>query len=106
MAITGTEWHWFTAWGDGYNTIDVNIAPAWVGVQTALQGQSGGGTNYTGIKHYRKRLGTGKDKDIDYGGLWYQWPPAIYDYISSVTFAIATGEDQEAWLIGRMDYFG
>jgi hypothetical protein len=105
MAVTKIEWHRFNAWGDAYHTIDVNIPPATLGAQTALYGQSGGGTNYTGIKHYRRRLGDGSDQDIDFGE-WYNWPPVIFDHISSITFAIATGSDQHAWLVARMDYWG
>ncbi|MGL6235536.1 MAG: hypothetical protein ACRC20_09350 [Segniliparus sp.] len=105
MSIVGTDWHTFTAWGNGYYTVQVNIPPANVAVETALYGQSGGGTNYAGIMHYRRRLSNGTDKDIDFGA-WTSWPAVFYDHISSVTFATATGSDQEAWLIGRMDYWG
>jgi hypothetical protein len=105
MAVTRIEWHSFNAWGNGYFTVDVNIPPATLGAQTALAGQSGGGTNYTGIKHYRRRLGDGSDQDIDFGE-WGNWPPVIFDHISSITFAIATGSDQHAWLVARMDYWG
>jgi len=106
MAVTRIDWHWFTAWGNGYNTIQVNIAPATLGAQTALYGQSGGGTNYTGIKHFRRRLNNGSDQDVDFGGNWNNWPPVIFDHVSSVTFATATGSDQEAWLVARMDFWG
>jgi hypothetical protein len=105
MAITRTDWHWFTAWGNGYHTIDINIVPANVGSETQLYGQSGGGTNFTGIKHFRRRLSNGSDQDIDFGD-WPSWPPVVFDHISSVTFAIATGSDQEAWLMARMDFWG
>ena len=105
MAIYNIEWHWFDAFGNGYNTIDVNIPPAWVGVQVNLHGHSGGGTSYTGIKHYRRRLSSGADRDHDFGD-WLSWPPVIFDYISSVTLAIATGSDQQCWLVARMDYWG
>jgi hypothetical protein len=106
MAVTRIDWHWFTAWGNGYNTIQVNMAPATLGAQTALYGQSGGGTNYTGIKHFRRRLSNGSDQDVDFGGNWNNWPPVIFDHVSSVTFATATGSDQEAWLVARMDFWG
>jgi hypothetical protein len=104
MAIIQTDWHWFTGSGNGYTTIDINIPPAWIGAQVNLHGQYGGGTNYTGIKHYRQRLGSGDDEDHDFGD-WPDWPPAIFDFMSSVTFAIATGGDQEAWLVARMDHW-
>jgi hypothetical protein len=105
LTINGTDWHTFNAWGNQYYTVQVNIPPANVSAETALYGQSGGGTNYTGIIGYRRRLSNGSDQDINFGG-WPSWPPIIYDHISSVTFATATGSDQQAWLIGRMDYWG
>lgn len=104
MGTYQIDWHWFTAWGNGYSTVDVNIPPAWIGAQVGLHGHSGGGTSFTGIKHYRRRLGSGADEDHDFGD-WPSWPPVIFDFISSVTFATATGSDQEAWLVGRMDYW-
>jgi hypothetical protein len=106
MSVTRIDWHWFTAWDNGYSTIQVNLPPATLGAQTALYGQSGGGTNYTGIKHFRRRLKDGADQDVDFGGDWNNWPPVIFDHVSSVTFAIATGSDQEAWLVARMDHWG
>ena len=44
MAVVGIEGHWFSAWGNGYHTIDVNIAPAWVYATVCLHGHTGGGT--------------------------------------------------------------
>jgi hypothetical protein len=99
------DWHWCTAWDSGYHTVDVNIPPAQIGAQTFLYGASGDGTQYAGIKHYRKRLDSGQDQDIDFGD-WLSWPPAVFDCISSITFAIATGSSQERWLAARMDYWG
>ena len=104
MAVYQIDWHWFTAWDNGYHTVEVNIPPATVGVQTALYGQSGGGTSFAGIKHYRRRLGSGADQDIDFGD-WPSWPAVIFDHISSVTLALAEGSDQEGWLVGRLDYW-
>jgi hypothetical protein len=104
MAIYQIDWHWFTAWDNGYWTVQVNIPPAQVLATAVLNGQSGGGTSYAGIKAYRKRLGNGEDQDIGFGD-WTNWPPAIFDHISSVTFALAEGSDQEGWLFGRMDYW-
>jgi hypothetical protein len=105
MTVYQIDWHWFEAQTNrGYHTIDVNIAPALVGAQTALYGQTGGGANITGISHYRRRLDDGSDRDIDFGD-YFNWPPVIADYISSVTFAIAIGSDQFAQLVARMDYW-
>lgn len=103
MSVFAIHCHWLTA-GSGYHTIDVNIPPANVMVTTALHGQSGGGTSYAGIKHFRRRLSSGEDQDVDFGE-WPSWPPSIFDHISSVTFALAEGDDQEGWLIGRLDFW-
>lgn len=105
MTVKSIDWHWFTAWGNGYHTIQVNIVPDTVGAQASLYGASGEGTQFAGIRHYRKRLSNGEDQDIDFGE-WTSWPPVVFDHISSVTFGIATGEDQEGWLLGRMDHWG
>src|SRR5713101_331201 len=104
MAIYQIDWNWFTGGNNGYTTMQVNMPPALVGAQVALYGQSGGGTSYVGIKHYRKRLPSGQDQDIDFGE-WPSWPPVVVDNLSSVTFAIATGDGQEGWLVWRMDYW-
>jgi hypothetical protein len=104
MSIYRIDWHKLHAYGDGYHTVDVNIPPAQVVAQMWLHGTTGEGTQYAGIKHYRKRLSSGADQERDFG-VWYSWPPVAFDYISSVTFAIATDADQEAWAMARMDYW-
>jgi hypothetical protein len=105
MAIVRTEGHWFGASGNGYHTIDVNIAPASVYATVCLHGNTGDGTSYTGIKRFRKRLASGEDEVHDFGE-WPSWPPSVFDNsISSITFAIATGSDQAAYLYARMDFW-
>jgi hypothetical protein len=88
-----------------FGRLSSNIPPETVIAQATLYGTSGGGTQYTGIKRYRKRLPTGADQDIDFGE-WPSWPPIIFDRVSSVTFAIATGSNQQAWTLARMDHWG
>jgi hypothetical protein len=105
MAVTHIAWRWFSGSGNGYTTIDVNIPPSTLGAQVTLHGATGGGTQYTGIKRIRKRLPSGADQDVDFGE-WPSWPPAIFDHVSSVTFAIATGSNQQGWALGRMDHWG
>jgi hypothetical protein len=105
MAVTGIDWHWLWGFGNTYNTVDINIVPAVAGASVSLNGTTGGGTQYTGIKHYRRRLDSGSDQDINFGE-WPSWPPVIFDRISSVTLALATGQDQTGWVLGRIDYFG
>jgi len=104
MSIYAIDWHWFKGYGDGYHTIDVNIPPAQIAAQIWLHGTTGGGTQYAGIKHYRQRLSDGSDLPHDFGE-WPSWPPVVFDFMSSITFAIAAGEDQEAWAMARMDYW-
>ncbi len=104
MAITNIHWWWFSGAGNGYTTSEIDIAPASVAAAVALYGQSGGGTNYTGIKSYRQRQPDGSDNTIDFGD-WTSWPPMIFDFVSSVVFATATGQDQEAWSIMRFDWW-
>jgi hypothetical protein len=104
MSIYAIDWHWFKGSGDGYHTIDVNIPPAQIAAQIWLHGTTGGGTQYAGIKHYRQRLSDGSDLPHDFGE-WPSWPPVVFDFMSSITFAIAAGEDQVAWAMARMDYW-
>jgi hypothetical protein len=104
MAITEVQWNFFNFFGNAVNTIDVNIAPDTVIAQATLHGTTGGGTQFTGIKRYRKRLPSGADQDIDFG-VWTSWPPLIFDRVSSVTYGLATGSGQHGWALGRMDHW-
>jgi hypothetical protein len=104
MTITNVHWWWGTGWANGYQTWEIDIPAATIGASVALYGQSGGGSNFTGIKSYRKRLPDGSDQNIDFGD-WTSWPPLVADFASSVVFAIATGSDQEAWGIMRIDWW-
>lgn len=105
MAMLNSHWWWWQGSGNGYHTIDVNLAPAWMTGEVQLYGTSGGGTQYAGVKSYRQRLSNGSDLNHDFGD-WPSWPPLIYDYISSFTFGIATGSDQDAWAQARVDWWG
>ncbi|PEU18125.1 MULTISPECIES: hypothetical protein [unclassified Bacillus (in: firmicutes)] len=100
MTVKQIDWHWFSGQGNGYVTKDINLAPSLVGATVSLNGHTGGGTSYTGIKQYR--TGSGEVKTF---GEWPNWPPCIFDTISSVTFATATGSEQIANAIARMDYW-
>jgi hypothetical protein len=105
VALIHSDWHWFKGFGGGYHTVQVNIAPARVTASVALYGDSGEGASYAGIKHYRQRHQSGKDTDVEFGPLWFNWPPMVDHTISSATFALAEGDDQDGWLIARMDYW-
>jgi hypothetical protein len=106
MAIVGTDWHWFSGYGNTYNTVQVNIPPAHLTAEVSLYGTTGDGTQYAGIRSHRQRRADGSDQTHDFGGTWYNWPPMIGDFVSSITFALATGSDQAGWILGRMDYWG
>jgi hypothetical protein len=49
-----------------------------------LTGTTGGGTQFAGIKHFRKRLLSGADQDVDFG----EWPncPDVILKESAVSF--------------------
>lgn len=115
MSVTEIDWLWFSGFGNGYQTIDVNMSPDLIVAQISLHGTGGGGGAYAGIKHYRQRLpaslfpstdgsAPGTDVEIDFGE-WLSWPPVVFDLMSSITFAIATGEDQEGWAVARLDHW-
>ena len=96
--------HWFSSSGSAERTIDINMAPSQVYAQTWLHGTSGGGTQYTGIKAFRRRRPDGSDQLVDFGG-WTNWPPTVFDFVSSITFGIATGSNQIGWAMLRIDHW-
>jgi hypothetical protein len=63
MAIASVQWNWFSGSGNGYRTIDVDIPPGHGDCTGGALWHQRRGTQYTGIKHYRKRLPTGADQD-------------------------------------------
>ena len=105
MAVQESMWIWWSAGGNAYHTVDVNLAPGDISAQVDLHGTRGGGTGYVGFSGYRRRLSSGADEVHGFGE-WYQWPPAISDFISSFTIAIATVSDQKAWAVTRVDFWG
>lgn len=115
MSVTEIDWLWFSGSGNGYQTVEINMSPDLIVAQIWLHGVGGGGLSYAGIKHYRQRLpmslfpsadgsSPGTDVEIDFGE-WVSWPPLVFDLMSSITFAIATGEDQEGWAMARLDHW-
>ena len=101
--IIGAQWNWFHA-VNGSVTVDINLPPAGVSAEVSFYQVDGEGLHIVGIKHYRRRLESGEDQEIDFGE-WGSWPPAICDFISSITYAIALGQDQEARAFGRLDFW-
>lgn len=112
MSVTQIDWLWFSAYGNAYHTIDVNMTPDMIGAQINLHGALSDGA-YAGIKQYLRRLpaslfpspgGPGTDVERDFGD-WVSWPPVVIDLMSSITFALATSEDGEGWAVARMDHW-
>ena len=106
MATTHIEWFWLHAANWGFNTVDVNLPPAWVGAQVSLHGVVGGGTSIAGIKEYRRRLDSGADEVHDFGSTSVlSWPPVIFDFVSSISVAAFTNTNQHALVSVRMDFW-
>jgi hypothetical protein len=107
MGINQTRWLWFASSGSSFDTVDINFPPAWTAAEVSLHGVVGGGMLYAGILHYRRRLESGADEDVDVGSAtaFEMGPPVIYDFISSITFAIKTGGREIGWSVARMDHW-
>ncbi|MFG2876013.1 hypothetical protein ACGFYU_13565 [Streptomyces sp. NPDC048337] len=104
MAVTQIVGHWFKGSGNQYTTIDVVVAPIPVYVTAVLHGTAGGGTSYAGIKHFRRRLPSGAEEEVDFGD-WPNWPPSVFDRMTRITFGTATTANQSAWLYARFDFW-
>lgn len=105
MAVKQIIWNSYCAWGNAVHTFEVNLPPDWYGAQVSLYGTHGDGTSYTGVAGYRKRLASGADEPHVFG-YWYAWPPVVFDFLSSVTFGVATVSGQQAWMLTRLDRWG
>ena len=55
MSVTNIDWFWFSGYGNGYQTVDVNMSTDLIGAQIWLHG-AGTTSAYASIKHYRERL--------------------------------------------------
>ena len=104
MAVVQIDTRWWSGAGNGYHTIDVNIPPSTVMATVVLQGKAGGGAAYAGIKGFRRRLSSGSDQPVDFG-VWTNWPAAIFDHVSSITFGLALGQNQNGWGLARLDHW-
>lgn len=104
MAVTQIQIHAFSGVGNGYHTRTVNMPPSRVMVQASLRGTTGGGTQFAGLKGFRRRLPSGADEDVNLGE-WPSWPSSAFDNMSSVTLALACGADQSAWGTFRIEHW-
>jgi hypothetical protein len=98
-------WCPFEGSGDAITTVEFDMVPQTVVATIALHGTIRTAGGYAGIQSYRRRLPDGSDQPVNFG-LWPSWPPVIFDFVDSIVYGIATGEDQWAFAIGRFDAWG
>jgi hypothetical protein len=109
MPMIGHSWHGFSGWGGGSGftgTITVNIGPSNISAQAGYHMISGSGLHAIGIKKFRRRpQPDGPEQETDFGA-WPNWPHTIgSDRVTSVTFGIALGANQEARCHGNIFYW-
>jgi hypothetical protein len=104
MECRAWSYHWFASSGSHFDTMEINFPPGQNLAEVSLHGVVGGGMLHAGIIHYRRRLESGADEDVHLGraGEFEVGPPVIYDFISSVTFAIRTGGYEIGWVLARI----
>jgi len=99
MAITAMQWLIIWAVNDhGSSTAEINFAAQPTVGQISLGQADGGGLLDSGIRGFRTRPDPqGAENVVDFGDNFYNWPNTVFDqHLSSVTFALALGQDQEA----------
>jgi len=109
MQIVGMQWSLMWAYNDqGSTTAEVNITAQPTTAQITLGQATGGGLLNTGIRGFRSRPNpTGPEIPTDFGGNFYNWPNTISDSnLSSVTFALALGQNQEATGVWNLFFWG
>ena len=104
MAVVQIAMHWRYIWKNTPQTFDVNIPPSTVMATAVLHGKSGGGLAMAGIPGFRRRLSSGADEPINFG-VWTNWPPAVFDRVSSITFGVALGANQSGYILARLDHW-
>jgi hypothetical protein len=97
MSLTGMQWSLIYS-SSGSVTQEVNIAAQGAVAQISLGQADGGGLLDSGIRGYRTRPNPGGAENVtDFGDNFYNWPNTVFDTnLSSVTFALALGQNQEA----------
>jgi hypothetical protein len=79
----------------------MDFPPAEVVAQAVLNFTLGGGTQKVGIVKFRFRTPSGADQEVNFGE-WPNWPPfAHHARMTSVTFGVATGSNQQLDGIGQ-----
>jgi hypothetical protein len=97
--ITGMQWLIIWAYNNlGNRTVEVNIPAQGANAQISLGQADGGGLLNSGIRGFRTRPDpNGPEVITDFGNNFYDWPNTVFNQrLSSVTFALALGQNQEA----------
>ena len=97
MTVTGMQWTLIWS-ATGSVTKEVNIPAQGAVAQISLGQADGGGLLDAGIRGFRTRPNPGGPEQVtDFGANFYNWPNTVFDlHLSSVTFALALGSNQEA----------
>jgi hypothetical protein len=93
------EMQWTIIWSaTGSITKEVNFGAQKAVGQISLGQADGGGLLNSGIRGFRTRPSPGGPENVtDFGENFYNWPNTVFDQrLSSVTFALALGANQEA----------
>lgn len=98
----------------GYNSDDGftyshewNISPAFTVAQATFTGVDGGGLHHVGIMAYRFRPDpSGPEIPVNFGDDFHAWPGCVYVHnLSSVTFTVAVGAEQEVYIIENLFFW-
>jgi hypothetical protein len=90
---------WTIIWSaNGSITTEMNFSTRVAVGQISLGQADGGGLLNSGIRSFRARPNpTAPEVVTDFGPSFYDWPNTITDsFLTSVTFALALGANQEA----------
>jgi len=106
MPIVGHNFFRLAARGSFIGTVTANFPPSGVVAQASLNYTLGGGTQKVGIVSFRFRpTPDGAEQQVNFGG-WPNWPATVNaDRMTSVTFGVASGSNQELDGIGNVFFW-
>lgn len=106
MAIVKVRSIWLKSIGNFVGTATIDFPPSNVFVQASLNYTSGGGRQKVGIVSFRWIGADGSNQQADFGG-WPGWAPATNnERMTSVTFGVMTGSNQELDGFGNVFFWG